>query len=287
MHHWFTYPNLSPIAFHIGSFGVHWYGISYLIGFICVYVWMIRPVALRRLALTRDQVQDFIFYAVVGVLVGGRLLYDIADMIAATKNPTTHCSLGCYIAHPINFIAVWNGGMAFHGGVIGVLLAMWLFVRKHPKLRFTVLGDEIVVLLPIGIALTRVVNFINDELWGTVCNPKWPPWCMIPGANATLTNPATAGQYHHPSQLYEAILDIATLPILLLLYRMKPRDGVVAAAWFTLYGITRTVAEIWRAGGIPFLGLHGGQLLSVPMMIIGGYFVWYFATRGKVQERTA
>lgn len=281
MHHWFTYPNLNPIAFHVGNFGVHWYGISYLIGFICVYLWLIRPVALRRLHLSREQVQDFIFYAVVGVLVGGRLLYDIADMIAATSNPSDHCTLGCYLAHPVNFVAVWNGGMAFHGGVIGVLVAMWLFVRKHPGLRFPVLADEVVVLVPIGIALTRVVNFVNDELWGVVCNPD-RPWCMVPGDTARW-----GLQYRHPSQLYEGLLDIATLPILLLLYRTKPRDGVVGAAWFVLYGITRTIAEIWRAGGIPFLGLHGGQLLSVPMIVIGGFCIWYFATRGREQQRTA
>lgn len=279
MQHWFIYPNWSPIAFHLGNFAVHWYGISYLIGFLAVYLWVSRPTALLRLHLRREQVQDFIFYAVIGVLIGGRVLYDIADMIA-------HHNASAYIAHPLEFIAVWNGGMAFHGGMIGALVAMWIFVRKHPGLSFAALGDELVVLVPLGIALTRVVNFVNDELWGTVCNPDHP-WCMIPGPTANLENAATAGMYHHPAQLYEGILDIATLPVLLLLYRMKPRTGVVGAAWFTLYGITRTVAEIWRAGGIPFAGLHGGQLLSVPMIVIGGFLVWYFSTRGAAQLQAA
>jgi phosphatidylglycerol:prolipoprotein diacylglycerol transferase len=274
VHHWFTYPNWSPIAFHVGRFAVHWYGISYLIGFLAVYVWLSRSQALRRLGLSREQVQDFIFYAVIGVLIGGRILYDIADMIA-------HHDAATYLAHPINFIAVWNGGMAFHGGLAGVLIAMWLFIRKHHKPRFTVLADEVVVLIPIGIALTRVVNFINDELWGIVCKPD-RPWCMVPGDTVTWGT-----QYRHPAQLYEGVLDFATLPVLLLLYRTKPRNGVVGATWFLLYGITRTVAEIWRARGIPFMGLHGGQLLSVPMIVIGIFFVWYFATRGVPQEQTA
>jgi phosphatidylglycerol---prolipoprotein diacylglyceryl transferase len=272
--HWFTYPNWSPIAFHIGNFAVHWYGISYLVGFIAVYLWVSRPAALNRLHLRREQVQDFIFYAVIGVLIGGRALYDVADMIA-------HHDASTYLSHPIEFIAVWNGGMAFHGGMIGALVAMWLFVRKHPALSFAALGDELVVMVPVGIALTRVVNFVNDELWGIVCNPD-RPWCMVPGDTVTW-----GIQFRHPAQLYEAVLDIATLPVLLLLYRLKPRTGVVAASWFTLYGITRTVAEIWRAGGIPFAGLHGGQLLSVPMIVIGGFFIWYFATRGAPQPQAA
>jgi phosphatidylglycerol---prolipoprotein diacylglyceryl transferase len=272
--HWFTYPNWSPIAFHIGNFAVHWYGISYLIGFIAVYLWVSRPAALNRLHLRREQVQDFIFYAVIGVLIGGRALYDVADMIA-------HHDASAYLSHPIEFIAVWNGGMAFHGGMIGALVAMWLFVRRHPGLSFPALGDELVVMVPIGIALTRVVNFINDELWGIVCNPD-RPWCIVPGDTATWGT-----QFRHPAQLYEAVLDVATLPVLLILYRTKPRTGVVAVVWSTLYGITRTVAEIWRAGGIPFAGLHGGQLLSVPMIVIGGFLIWYFATRGATQMQTA
>lgn len=279
MHHWFSYPNLNPIAFHIGNFGIHWYGISYLIGFLAVYFWMSRPVALRRMGLTREQVQDFIFYAVIGVLVGGRALYVIADMIA-------HHDAGEYFAHPLDFVAVWNGGMAFHGGAIGVLLAMWLFVRRHPNVRFVVLADEVVVLLPIGIALTRLVNFVNDELWGIVCSPD-RPWCMIPAPTAICDMGPCGPFFRHPAQLYEAILDAATLPVLLLLYRSKPKDGVVASTWFLMYGITRTIAEIWREGGIPFAGLHGGQLLAVPMIAIGGFFTWYFAARGRKQQAAA
>ncbi len=281
VHHWFTYPTMDPIAIHLGSFGIHWYGISYLIGFLCVYFWLSRPVSLKRLGLTREQIQDFIFYAIFGVLVGGRALFVIADML--TPPAIGGHSASWYFAHPINFIAVWNGGMAFHGGLIGVIVAMWLFIRKHPGLAITALGDEIVVLAPIGITLTRLVNFVNDELWGIVCRPD-RPWCMIPGATASLDDPATAGLYHHPAQLYEAALDIATLPILLLLYRTKPRNGVVAWSWFVLYGITRTVAEIWRAGGVPFAGLHGGQLLSVPMIVIGGIGIWYCATHERPRQ---
>ena len=171
---------------------------------------MSRPAGRRRLGLTREQIQDFLFYALIGVLVGGRTFFVINDIIS--KHDASF-----YFSNPINFIAVWNGGMAFHGGLVGVLLAIWLFVRKHPGLKYTVVGDEVVMMLPVGITLVRIVNFINDELWGDVCNPD-RPWCMqFPRRRwSTACRPIAI-----PSQLYEAILDILTLPILLIVYRLQ------------------------------------------------------------------
>src|SRR5580704_11068832 len=267
MQHWFTYPtNIDPVAIHLGPLKVHWYGIAYLVGFVCVYLWMSRPAGRRRLGLTRDQIQDFLFYALIGVLVGGRTFFVINDIIS--KHDASF-----YLSNPINFIAVWNGGMAFHGGLIGVVIAIWLFVRKHPGLKYIVVGDEVVMMLPIGITLVRLVNFINDELWGDVCRPD-RPWCLrFPSA------PDQGVLYRHPSQIYEAILDILTLPILLILYRFKPKDGVVAWTWFTLYGITRTVAEVWRQADFTWMGLTGGQLYALPMVIIGAAGIAYCATR--------
>lgn len=253
MQHWFNYPNIDPIALHLGPLSVHWYGLSYLAGFFCVYLWMNRPAGRRRLGLTSDDLQDFLVYALVGVLVGGRTLFVIADMLS-------HHNAADYLTHPLNFIAVWNGGMAFHGGLIGVIVAVFLYLRKHPGLTFGVLGDEVVVLLPIGIALTRVVNFINDELPGKLCRPD-RPYCI--------NFPNFPGGARYPSQLFECLLDLAVLPVLLLLYRRRPPDGVVAWTWFTLYGITRSVAEIWRQPDIVVAGITGGQLLALPMIVIG------------------
>ena len=118
----------------------------------------------------QGQIQDFLFYALIGVLIGGRTFFVIDDIIS--KHDASF-----YFSNPINFIAVWNGGMAFHGGLIGVMVAIWLFVRQHPGLKYVVVGDEVVMMLPIGIALVRIVNFINDELWGDVCRPDHP-WCL-------------------------------------------------------------------------------------------------------------
>jgi phosphatidylglycerol:prolipoprotein diacylglycerol transferase len=254
--HWFTYPNIDPVAFRLGPLAVHWYGLSYLAGFICVGLWMARPEGRRRLGLTADGVQDFLVYALVGVIVGGRTFFVLADIV--TKHDAAQ-----YLAHPLDAIAVWNGGMGFFGGLIGVLVAIALFVRKHPGLTFAVLGDEVVMLVPVGIALTRVVNFINDELWGNVCVPD-APWCI--------KFPAAAG-YRYPSQIFEGLLDIAVLPILFIVYRRRPPDGAVAWTWFTLYGVTRFLAEFWRQTDLAVGPLTGGQLLALPMIAIGAAMV--------------
>jgi phosphatidylglycerol:prolipoprotein diacylglycerol transferase len=212
------------------------------------------------LGLTTDQIQDFLVYALVGVLIGGRVLFVIADVI------TKH-NFGDYLAHPLNFIAVWQGGMAFHGALVGVLIGIALFVRKHPGLTFNVLADEVVVLLPIGIATTRIVNFINDELWGKVCDPDRPYCIIFPNAPGI--------DYRYPSQLFEGALDLLVLPIVLAIYRRHPADGVVAWSWFTLYGITRSIAEIWREPGFTVAGLSGGQLVAIPQIFIGvALLVW-------------
>ncbi len=270
MHHWFSYPtNVSPIALQLGPVKIHWYGIAYLVGFVCVYLWLNRPTGRRRLGLTSEQIQDFLFYALIGVLVGGRTFFVFNDIISKHD-------LAFYTSNPLNLIAVWNGGMAFHGGLVGVMIAVALFIRKHPALKYMVLGDEIVMMLPIGITLVRIVNFINDELWGDVCRPD-RPWCMVPNRPGDLAIWGAA--YRHPAQLYEAILDILTLPVLLLIYRTKPKDGVVAWSWFTIYGITRSVAEIWRHADFVWHGITGGQLYALPMIPIGIIGIVYCARR--------
>jgi phosphatidylglycerol:prolipoprotein diacylglycerol transferase len=267
--HWFDYPNIDPVAFRLGPLAVHWYGLSYLFGFICVFLWMNRPAGRRRLGLTSDQIQDFLIYALVGVLIGGRVLFVIADVL-------TQHNLKDYLANPLDFIAIWKGGMAFHGALIGVIVAMFVFLRRHRGLSFNVLADEIVVLLPIGIATTRVVNFINDELWGKVCEPDHP-WCI--------KFPAVDG-WRHPSQLYEGLLDIAIVPVLIWLVRRRVPDGVVAWTWFTYYGVTRTLAEIWREPGFTVAGLSGGQLVAIPMIVVGGILLYLALRRGvRTDER--
>lgn len=259
VHHWFTYPDINPIAVRVGPIGIHWYGLSYLAGFIVVFLWLNRAEGRRRLGLTTDQIQDFLVYALVGVLVGGRLFFVLADIV-------TRHTLNDYISNPINIVAVWNGGMGFFGGLIGVMLAIWLFIRKHPQLRFLVLADEVVMMSPIALFLTRCVNFINDELPGDICNPD-QPWCI--------KFPNYYG-YRYPSQILEGILDLLVLPVLIVVYRRRPPSGVVAATWFMCYGICRTIGEIWREPDMTVGPFTAAQLLSIPMVLIGAYLVARF-----------
>ncbi len=268
MQHWFTYPNIDPVAIHLGPLGIHWYGLSYLAGFIAVGLWMARPVGRRRLGLTADGVQDFLVYALAGVLIGGRTFFVIADIV--TKHDAS-LYFGDMPRSLLNVIAVWNGGMGFFGGLIGVIVAISLFVRKHPGLTFSVLADEVVVMLPIGLALTRIVNFINDELWGNICDPDHP-WCI--------KFPVIDG-YRYPSQIFESLLDIAVLPIILVIYKRRPPDGVTAWIWFALYGVTRSLAEIWRQTDLAVGPFTGGQLLALPMILIGIGLALYFAKRNR------
>ena len=273
MQHWFTYPNIDPVAIRLGPFAVHWYGLSYLAGFIAVGLWMGRPAGRRRLGLSYDGVQDFLVYALVGVLVGGRAFFVLADIV--TKHDSE-----MYFGHMpgslLNVVAVWNGGMGFFGGLIGVLVAITLFIRKHPWISFGVLADEVAVLLPVGLALTRIVNFINDELVGNLCVPD-RPWCIkFPSADG----------YRYPSQLFEASMDIAVLPIVYFVYRRRPPDGVVAWTWFTCYGITRSLAEMWRQTDLAVGPFTGGQLLAMPMIAIG-IALTVFAIRRNRRTDTA
>ena len=265
--HWFTYPNINPIALHFGAINVHWYGISYLIGFLVVFLWLNRGAGRRRLSLSTASIQDFFVYLVVAVIIGGRLFFVVADIV------TKH-TLSEYISNPINIIAVWNGGMGFFGGLIGVIVATLLFLRKHPELRFWVLADELVMLVPIPLMLTRIVNFINDELPGDICHPD-RPWCI--------KFPNYQG-YRYPSQLFEAALDILVLPILFFVYRRRPPDGVVAATWFTCYGITRTIDELWRQADMTVGPLTAAQLLSIPMIVIGGVLLYVTVRAGVHTE---
>jgi len=268
MQHWLTYPTIDPVAFRLGPLAVHWYGLSYLFGFICVFLWMNRAASRRRSGLTTDAIQDFLIYALVGVLIGGRTVFVIADII-------TNHNFGDYLAQPLDFIAIWKGGMAFHGALVGVIVAIALFLKKHPGLTFNVLADQVVVLLPLGIATTRIVNFINDELWGKVCNPD-QPWCVL--------FPAKPDGYRHPSQIYEMVLDVIATPLMLIMLRRRPADGVVAWAWFTYYGITRTVAEIWREPGFTVAGLSGGQLVALPMVFVGAALLVAAVKRNRRTE---
>jgi phosphatidylglycerol:prolipoprotein diacylglycerol transferase len=211
---------------------------------------------------TATQVGDLIFYAALGVIIGGRVGYMLFyDFSALLENP-------------LNLLKVWQGGMAFHGGCLGVIVAVGLYAR-HAHRHFFEIGDFIAPLVPIGLALGRIGNFINGELWGRVTNV---PWGMVYPAQGPLPR--------HPSEIYEFLMEGVLLFVILWWYSSKPRPRMAVSGLFLLlYGLFRIAAECFRQpdaflGFIAFDWLTMGQLLSVPMLLAGAILL-YFAYKGK------
>ncbi|NYT87005.1 prolipoprotein diacylglyceryl transferase [Pollutimonas harenae] len=245
------YPQIDPIALQIGPISVHWYGLMYLVGFAQVWLlgrWRIRQ---GKTDLSVRDLEDLIFYCVLGVVVGGRLGYVL------------FYKPGDYLANPLEIFFLWQGGMSFHGGLIGVLVVLFLFARKQNKTLLEI-GDFIAPLIPLGLAAGRLGNFINGELWG---RPTDVPWGMVfPQSGDSLPR--------HPSQLYELGLEGLALFALVWWFARKPRaTGQVSAVFLMGYGVFRFLVEFTREPdaylGLLTAGLSMGQLLSLPMIIAG------------------
>ena len=261
-----VHPQFDPIAFQIGPVAVRWYGLMYLVAFALFVV--LGKVRARRNLLTgwhpRD-VDDMLFYGVFGVILGGRLGYVLF------YKPLY------YVAHPLEILQVWSGGMSFHGGFLGVLAALWLFARNRDK-RFLDVTDFVAPLVPLGLAAGRLGNFINGELVGRVTDV---PWAMV--------FPQVDGLPRHPSQLYQFGLEGVLLFLLLWWYAGRTRPmGAVSAMFLIGYGAFRFIAEFAREPDnfLGFLagGLTMGQWLSLPMMAAGvAMLVWSFRRAGKAE----
>ena len=248
LHH----PEFDPIALQFGPVANHWYGLMYLVGFALVYL-----LGRRRLArghtpvLDARDLEDLIFYSVLGVVVGGRLGYVL------------FYKPGYYLTHPLEILYLWEGGMSFHGGLIGVILVMLLFARKKSVSFFTI-SDFIAPLIPLGLDAGRLGNFINGELWG---RPSNVPWAMVfPQSGRDLPR--------HPSQLYELGLEGIVLFVVLWWFSSKPRPtGQVSALFLIGYGTFRFLVEFTREPdnflGLLAGGMSMGQWLSLPMVLIG------------------
>ena len=248
-----VHPQFDPVAISIGPLKVHWYGLMYLLAFLQLW-WLGRKrLAMRpELGMTEKGLDDLMFYGVLGVVLGGRL------------GEVLFYQPGYYFAHPAQIIAVWNGGMSFHGGFIGVLVAMMFWAHKNRVSWFNT-ADFIAPLVPLGLGLGRIGNFINGELWGRPADPGLP-WAMI--------FPNVDNQPRHPSQLYQALGEGLLLFIILWLYARKERPKAAVSAVFLIgYGAFRFLAEYFRE---PDAGIFGhsylvsmGQWLSLPMVVIG------------------
>lgn len=268
-----VHPQFDPIALDLHRFGlpiaIHWYGITYLVAFGLFLFLAVRRSRLPHFAAagwTRKDVEDLLFYGVLGVVIGGRLGYVLFYKPAY------------YLAHPGEIFAVWKGGMAFHGGLLGVLVAMALFARLR-KRRFLAVTDLIAPCVPTGFAAGRIGNFINGELWGRFADPSLP-WAMVfPQSGSPLSR--------HPSQLYQFALEGLLLFVLLWVYGRKERGlGQVSGAFLVGYGVLRFTAEFFREPdsflGLLALGMSMGQWLCLPM-IAAGTWMWLWG-RGRRAE---
>jgi phosphatidylglycerol:prolipoprotein diacylglycerol transferase len=259
--HWFTYPNIDPVAIHAGPIAIRWYGLTYLFGALLVYLQLQSKRSRARTGMTADQAQEFVVYAMIGIILGGRILYLIADLL--TPQSQGGHAISYYLQNPLEIIAIWHGGMAFHGGLLGAVAGSWLFLRRH-KISFNRLADEASLWMTVAIAMTRVANFINGELLGRLTDS--PIGLQFPNA---------AG-YRYPSVLFEAAgMLVIALPVLWLLHGWRGRrDGIVWWAFIAGYGAVRTVVEFYREPGIVWLGLTAAQYLTIAMFLLGVVMLW-------------
>jgi phosphatidylglycerol:prolipoprotein diacylglycerol transferase len=251
------FPVIDPVLIEIGPFAIRWYALAYILGIVGGWWLARRLVALAPVVATREQVDDFVTWATLGIIIGGRLGYVLF------YRPDY------YLFHPLEILAVWQGGMSFHGGALGVIVALLLFCRRQ-KLDLLALGDRVAAVVPIGLGLGRLANFINGELWGRITDV---PWAMV--------FPTGGPEPRHPSQLYQAGLEGLALFILLQILVHTPairaRPGFVAGAFLAGYGVARSIGELFRQPdanlGFLFAGATMGQLLSVPMILAGAWLM--------------
>ena len=263
------HPEINPVALQLGPLAIHWYGLTYLAAFGLFF--FLATLRLRHQpyasitgpgAWSRRDIEDILFLGVMGVVIGGRLGYCLFYKPAY------------YAAHPLEIFYVWQGGMSFHGGMLGVLASQLWFAhsRKRPWLQVM---DFIAPCVPTGLAAGRVGNFINGELWGRFSSPDLP-WGMVFKNSGSMLP-------RHPSQVYQFLLEGLLLFVLLWLYARKPRKmGQVSGAFLLGYGVFRFIAEFFREPddylGLLTLGMSMGQWLCVPM-IVAGVWLWVWASK--------
>ncbi len=252
-----AFPAIDPIAIEIGPIAIRWYALAYVVGILLSWRYMIRLIRRSPAGIEVIHIDDLIVWGTLGIILGGRIGY------------TMFYKPGYFIDHPLEILAMWRGGMSFHGGLLGVLIAIFLFARLR-KISFVALGDIVVCAAPIGLFLGRVANFINGELFGRVSDA---PWAMVFPHGGPLAR--------HPSQLYEAALEglvlFAILAWLAFGTRAMERPGLLGGVFFAGYGIARIVVELFREPdahlGFLAAGTTMGQLLSLPLVLVGGWLI--------------
>jgi phosphatidylglycerol:prolipoprotein diacylglycerol transferase len=253
------FPDFDPVAVHLGPLSIRWYALAYITALVLGWRLMRRLVRLDPPVASAEQTDDFLTWATLGVVLGGRLGYIL------------FYQPDLYFAHPLAMLRVWQGGMSFHGGALGVIVALLIFTRMH---RIPLLGfaDRLAVCVPIGLGLGRIANFINGELWGRPA-PDWLPWAMIFPTGGPIPR--------HPSQIYQALLEGLVLFVVLFTLSRRPslraRFGFLTGVFLVGYAIARSIGELFRQpdafiGYLPG-GVTMGQVLSLPMLLAGLWLI--------------
>jgi phosphatidylglycerol:prolipoprotein diacylglycerol transferase len=270
----FTDLGLSPVALSIGSFDLRWYSLAYLAGIFIGYWYLLKLLRQPGAPLARRHADDLVFYAALGIIIGGRLGYVL------------FYNLGEYLSNPLDILKLWDGGMSFHGGVIGTSLGIIYFARKE-KLSWLRVHDYVACCVPFGLFFGRLANFVNQELWGAATKAPW----AVRFVELTPYGPIL-GPPRHPSQLYEAVLEGLVLFAILawMFWRTQSRyePGKLVGAFIFFYGLFRFAIEFIREPDRQLMaftqatGLHMGQWLSIPM-IVGGLWLMMTAKKRRVR----
>ena len=252
---YWVFSQIDPVAFSLGPLSVRWYGLMYLFGFAFA-MWLAgRRADAPNSGWTRNEVSDLLFYGFLGVILGGRVGYVL------------FYNFDLFLADPTYLFKIWTGGMSFHGGLIGVITAMIWFAHKTKRHFFTV-ADFVAPLIPFGLGVGRIGNFLNGELWGRITDV---PWAII--------FPEAGPEPRHPSQLYQFALEgVALFIILNLFWRKNPPRGAISGMFLLFYGLFRFLVEFVRQPdsqlGLYFQEISMGQILSTPMIIAGALMIW-------------
>ena len=254
------YHDINPVLLEIGPLQIRYYGLFYALGFVIAYFLIYYLAKRKALSITKDDVADFLIYEIVGIVAGARLIY------VAVYNPFF------YFQNPFEIIALWHGGLSFHGGLLGAVAASYLFCRRK-RIDFYSLADIVVIPVALALALGRIGNFMNAELYGRIADV---PWCIDYSKNQFVQNLPSGCR--HPSQIYESLKNLLIFAGLWVIKDKKLPNGFMFWSFVTLYGLFRTIVEFFRVPdeqiGFIFNYFTMGQLLSFPLFLLGLYMLF-------------